>query len=541
MTPIMQPIAPPGVGEAAAPVGVENPVVQGGISPQPVETPSVHDMFEVAGSTGDPVSMYSLANKVKGTPYEVVVKQAATTMNKNLKEFENDIRPVVEKGGVSTPEGRIAASKTWETIADKPQKMRAFVEMLMGNPNWRTFVTGGTVKTDVVYDKQGNMLERQTNELGQIVGVKDSASGQAIDRGQLAERGGLVPSLDHALGYMKEKEQQKFNTEALNKSEAATNAYAAKAPVIKEQAAQVRQMLKNLYGSDITDEQRKQIASFSNRSIGYAENIAKGLNALSQKIDNKNVSLSVQDTKALATAMEANGWKFGADGSVVNNKGEAVSKNDLTQAQNTLSNSQNFERQFSQSKKDFIESAVMRDLPAKEKELLGMILDKQFMIEKANMELGAQHGPMPFLMNPKAYELGDQFTRGEASSLIQEFNADAIQMFNAWRQQQLAQMPKGYTPRPGQLEAAFANTPQFKQLKREYAAQTEQLVKRPTAERAATEGTQQTWAESVGVTPQREEPKAEQPKKPAPPKARSIKKEPRTITLKSGKTVTIED
>lgn len=483
MADLLTPMAPPETGAAIAPPDINNPVALGsGLSfPQPVD---LHSQYEDAIQSGSPAEMYSLTSRAKGTPYESVIKNSAQVMNKNLGEFERDVAPVAKAGGIETPEGRIAASKTYETIADKPQKMRAFVEMLMGNPNWRTFVTGGTVKTEIAYDSQGNQLEKQTNEIGQLVSVIDSATGKPIDRQQLAARGGLVPSLDSALGYQQKKEVAKYDAEAFNKSNAATNDYTARADMLKSKYAEIRQNLQNLYGSDLTDDQRNQIALFSNRTAGYSQSISKGLNALEQKIDNKNVNLSASDQKSLGSTLEALGMRVGADGSIRNAKGEAVTKTDLNQAQSTLLNGSQFERNFSQSKADFINSQVFKDLGAGEKQLLSRTLDLQQEVEKANMELVGKHGTLPFIINPKSYELGDQFAKGEVTALIGEFNADATKMFKDWRDQKLeAYKRSGTVPKPGELEARFVDSPEYKALKAATAEKNKEIMRRPTSER----------------------------------------------------------
>ena len=219
------PVAPPDISNSA-PVG-------GAISPVTTKTFDVASMYEDASSNGDPVSMWSLTSRVKGTEFEPVVKRSAEIMQRNLDEFQKEIKPVMDKGGPGTPEGRIATAKTIDYMADKPQKMRAFVEMLIGNPNWRLFVTGGTEKTEIKYDMQGNPIEKTTNELGKTVRAVDANTGQLLTRDEIAARGNFVPSLQEAIGYQQKKATSEFNTQAFNKANAATADYAAKAPELK--------------------------------------------------------------------------------------------------------------------------------------------------------------------------------------------------------------------------------------------------------------------------------------------------------------------
>ena len=516
------PVAPPDlknpapVGDAIAPPDVRNPAPVGE-APAPIETPKMdlHSMYEDAASNGDPVSMYSLTSKVKGTPYEAPVKRSAEIMQRNLADFEKDVKPVMQAGGTATPEGRIAASKAFETIADKPQKMRAFVEMLMGNPKWRTFVTGGTPTTSVGYDKNGRQLEKTVNELGQTISVVDAETGQPIDRKQLADRGGFLTSLDNALGFQQQKEISSFNAKAFNASNAAVADFTAKAPVQKELYGEMRQRLQNLIGADLTPEQRQAIGAFTNRSMGYSQTVSQGLNALRQKIDNKNVSLSRQEQTALNTVLEKGGLQIGPSGNVTKRNGENVTKTDLDQLQDSLTNGSQFEKNFSQSKEDFIRSEVFKNLGEAEMKNLGRIVDLQGLIERNNLDLTTKHGNLPFLINPKSYQLGDEFSRGEALALIGEFNQDAVDAFGKWRSRQLETFKRnGQVPNAGELEAAFAATPEFQKLKQDYADKNREILRRPSAPREKQETGAPKWDVDIGGKP------AEQPKGV---KSRSVK------------------
>lgn len=486
------PVAPPDMNNAA-PVG-------GAIAPVKSETFDVASMYEDAASNGDPVSMYSLTSRVKGTEFEPVVKRSAEIMQRNLDEFQKEIKPVMDKGGPGTPEGRIATAKTVEYMADKPQKMRAFVEMLVGNPNWRLFVTGGTEKVEIKYDMQGNPIEKTTNELGKTVKAVDANTGQPLTREEVAARGGFVPSLQEAIGYQQKKATSAFNTEAFNKANVATADYSAKAPELKELYSEMRQRLQNLTGAELNEDQRKAIGAFTSRSLGFSQTVSEGLNALRQKVDNKNVSLSEAQQKSLNAVLDQLGFRVGADGSVTNRSGEAVTKNELEQAQKSLTNGTQFDRNFTQSKDDFIRNKVFEGLGEAEMKNLGRVLDLQQMVEKTQLELSSKHGTLPFLINPKTYQIGDEFARGEALALIGEFNQDATQAFADWRKQQLTRYKdKSQIPSAGELESAFARTQAFKDLRQQFAQKNREILRRPAQSRPSTGETPADFGLSLGI------------------------------------------
>ena len=503
MAETMYPVAPVEAQTGAvAPPNMSNPQPVGGaVSPVTAKTFDVASMYEDAASRGDPVSMYSLTSRVKGTDLEPVVKRSADLMQRNLDDFQKDIKPVMDKGGPGTPEGRIATAKTIDYMADKPQKMRAFVELLLGNPDWRKFVTGGTETKKIVYDNQsGSPIEKTINQLGTVIKAVDHNTGLPLTRAEVAARGGVVNSLEEAIGYQQNRDIAKFNTEAFNKANQATADYVAKAPELKLLYSELGQRLKNLGEVELTEAQRQAIGTFTNRSLGFSQTVSDGINALRQKVDNKNVFLSEAQQKAMSGVIDRAGLRVGADGSIVNKSGEAVTKNELDQIQKSLTNGTQFDRNFTQSKEDFIRSEVFKGLGAGDMKNIGRILDVQQMVEKAQLELSSKHGNLPFLVNPKSYQLGDEFVRGEALALIGEFNQDATQAFANWRKAQLARYPdKSQVPTAGELESAFARTDAFRDLRQQFADRNREILRRPVRSRPETGQTSADYGVSLGI------------------------------------------
>jgi hypothetical protein len=272
----------------------------------------------------------------------------------------------------------------------------------------------------------------------------------------------------------------------------------------------MRQRLQNLAGADLSAEQRKAIGAFTNRTLGYSQTVSEGLNALRQKVDNKNVSLSQAQQTAFGAVLDQLGLMVRADGTVTKKSGEAVTKSDLDQAQNTLTSGTQFDRNFTQSKDDFIRSEVFKGLSEAEMKNIGRILDLQQTAEKTQLELSAKHGTLPFLINPKTYQLGDEFARGEASALIGEFNQQATQAFADWRKTQLAKFKdKSQVPTAGELESAFARTEAFRDLRQQFADKNREILRRPAQSRPSTSETPADFGIGLGIGgAPKEEPKS---------------------------------
>lgn len=507
MATALSPIVPGGIVPftAVAPVEAVAPppiAPQATVQNAPADVlPDYNTLYERAVDAGDSKALMDLSKRVPDPERQEVIRNAAAGIDKRVQEIDSLAKPVAAVGGLQTPQGRLVAVETYKTIADEPQKGRAFLEWLMGNKDWRKFVTGGTPKTEIGYDTNGKQLERTFNELGQTISVRDAETGQLLDRKQVAERGGFLPSLENALGFQQQKKIADFNAEAFNKSNAAVKDWSAKAPELKELYGEMRQRLQGLIGAGLTEKQRREIGLFTTRTMGYSQTISDGLSALAQKLDDKTVTLSNAQQKALQTILNFIGAEVRADGSMVKKNGESVTKSDLKQAQSTLNNSDEFGRNFTQSKEDFIRNEVFRNLGEAEMKNLGRIVDLQEMIEKSQLELTSKHGTLPFLINPKSYQLSDEFSRGEALALIGEFNADATAMYRDWRDRQLQVYKRaGTIPTGGELEAAFIRTPEYRQLRQEYAERNRQILSRPEPLRQEMTTTPaQQWSIDVGL------------------------------------------
>ena len=110
-------------------------------------------------------------------------------------------------------------------------------------------------------------------------------------------------------------------------------------------------------------------------------------------------------------------------------------------------------------------------------------------LEKSQMEIASKNGTLPFLINPKSYAVGDEFSRGEVTALIGEFNADATTAYAAWRDQKLEAYRRTKTvPRPGELERLFASSSEYLKLKADYAIQNKQIMNRTPVARTFTGG-----------------------------------------------------
>lgn len=489
------------LNDAVAPPNLQPivPMQNSAVAPIPTVVtpePDIHDSYIKAVDSGDPAEMARIAQAAKGTPVEPLAETAVKIMGANDTRLSQITAPVIKVGGINTPEGRIAASKVFEDQADKPQWLRAIGEKLMGNPDARLFITGGTPKTVITYDDQGRQLEEVRNELGKRLSVKDVGTGQLLSPEEYQARGGGINDREQALGRIAQKSMQAFNVEAANKANVQAMDYGAAAPAIKDLAGDNTNLHKKLMQSNLDPQLKAQIASFTSRQLGDAQSVNNGFNALDQYTRSRGVGMDNQQKAAAKAAAEALGLTIGSDGSITDSKNVKVDKSRLDQLQQSYSSNRNFEQNFTQTKQDAINSGLYKQLSFEQQKAFDQILLNNKRLEQKTSELISKHGTPSFLINPASPGPFDAFSLGAGQNVLSQFNAAAMEEYAGWRKQQLEAMKAhGQIPQAGELENAFIRTKKYQDLMRTFEGEAwgikkeiESYVKAPPLNQSAVGG-----------------------------------------------------
>jgi hypothetical protein len=332
----------------------------------------------------------------------------------------------------------------------------------------------------------GQQIEEWRDQLGRLRNVVDSVTRQPVSKDEYAKIGVGMVDMTQTLGYKTQDELRKFNVEALNKSNAAANAYEAASNEKRILYANQEKWLQSLAGSGLSNDSLQYLSGLSSRQIGFTQNLAEGQNAFDQFTRNKGENVGESVTKA-AKAHLANLSKFmkvplslGADGSVKDDKGHTYSTGELNNLQNTFSKNVNYEQNFSQAKAEAEKSAVYRGLTKEQKDIFDSVLENSRKIAAKESELISEHKTLPFLVNPSAFQTTDQFKRGEIQGIAGQFNAEASKLYADWRKVQLQNFQKyGQVPTAGELEANFIKQPEYQKLKEDYQLQEAAVRRRP--------------------------------------------------------------
>lgn len=473
-----EPLAPTQPQAVAVPPPGAAPILPTNAPPAPV---TLDEEYSQAAQTRDPAKMMQFANKVKDTPLHNVAINAYAVMDKNAKEFDALISPVQKAGGPVTPQGRVAAADTWKTVKDNPKYFEGFVQYLMGNvAGARQMITGGVVKPVITYDDFGNQLEEHKNELGERVKVLDVGAQRELTPAEYAQRRGGITMLGDTLSRRTQEENRKFNVEDLNKRNIAANDWASAAPELSMLSTEKRNMLEKLNGFGLNNKDLEELYSYTTRQVGNTQSISKGFNSLNQFAQTKGVGVSESQAKEAKTAAGVLGLRVTADGKLVNDKNENVSKSDLDNLQKSYLAKNDFEQNFTQARAEALKSAVYKNLSQDQKLLFDAILENDKKIERKQAELIAKHGTLPFLVSPAAMEVPDQFARAEVQAILGQYNAEISDKFARWRKEQVAEFEKrGQVPSAGELEAQFVKTDLFKNTRKAYHDEAMKVRTRP--------------------------------------------------------------
>lgn len=503
---LMNPVAPPSQTDAA-PAVVQPEVV----AEQPKQE-TIADKYELAVQSRNPLAMMQVAQASIGTPIADVAIDAAKNMHKSNQVFDSLVKPIEDAGGINTPEGRVKMADTWKTVKDHPKWGTALVEHLLGNPNARLQVTGGTVTTKITYADNGDQLEEHVNELGQREKVINVTTQRELSPAEYSRIGGGRTSLENTLARKAQLENQKQNLDEFNKNQKATGAWAAASPELNSLYEQKQGMLRQLAGSGLNDKQLEELSSFTTRNIGSAQSMSKGFSDLDQFVNSRGTNVEESVKKGAQAAASRLGLRIGADGSVTNEKGEKVDRSALLQLQKNFSENNSSEQNFTQTQEQLAKNMVYKNLSLKEKQIFDSILEIDRRIEGKTSKLASEYGQPSFLVAPTAMGVADQFARAEVQAIQGRFNSAAIQEYESWKAQQLKNYPAGQVPSPNELEKAFTRTSIYRDLKDKYMQESMETRKRV-----------------IEAFPESNQPSAVAPKQPA------IKREePRNSPTKEG-------
>ncbi len=494
LTPLPPPtaIASSPVAPVVAPVQNAQPIAP--VSPVPVTdaivTANPKDQVDSAIANKDPVALDSFSRRYANTPEG----QAAAELAKRVKEGQSEFQRIMKDVNPNTPEGRLAALKSYKTSRDEPRYGDALMMYIAGDKiGAMQTITGGKIETKIEYlPSTGRMVEKKINALGEPVSVRDLESDIIIPMQEYAKLGGSVSALENTLYWKSRQEEQKFNTEQNNIANKAYNAIdtaaRSKAPLVERYTNIMEELMKT---PDLTPDDRQKIAGFTSGTISDSKSIQDGRDFIDSATRTKGNSLSAEDRKALGLgagpvsedqlkkALSAN-----ANIQLSDKAGNTFSSNTLLQLMDRSNVGRQLEKSYQQTQENLLEATKIGlfknkpELFTKLQEALN--LSKQ--IQTINATIAADHGNPLFTVPTTAAAMRDPNQRVLAQAIQEQFNVDVAQEFNAWRNKQMDQaksIRSDYVPEPGELENAFTKTAWYKNKQKETSQKIVDVISRP--------------------------------------------------------------
>lgn len=467
-----------------------------GVSPTPVfdsvKTITPQQRIEDAVTNKDDVQLWSFARDYKNTPEG----EASARLAKQISDGKAEATKLLAGIDANTPEGRLKALQTYKTVKDNPQYGDALMMYIGGDKKSAVdMIMGGRIEEKTEYlPTSGRAVVKRVNALGETISVTDMETGQIIPKSEYAKLGGSVSALENTLYWDSRKKMQQFNTDELNKANAAHNEINAKAqaksPLVDEYMNIMTQFVNN---PDIKKEDRAAIAGMASSQISYAQSVSQSRQILDQFGRTSADKLSTDQRKAFEAGLagpvgEAAGTgplRIGVNGQISDSAGNNYSVQQLKNLMDTSSVGKQLDRSFAQQQKNLEEQVTIGRLTNEQYIKLKRALDLNNQIQKMNLETEAKHGNPSFTIPTTGAQMMDQAHRPLAQALQEKFNIEVTQAFGKWKEDQLRKarsVDRSFVPEPGELEAVFTKTDFYKGKQKEYSKKMVDVVNTPYIE-----------------------------------------------------------
>lgn len=507
---------------AVAPVPTVAPAVDP-VSAQPVESVNEPEIKreDQAIANRDVDGLIQIAKDNIGTPASDVAMRAAKTIEENSLKLTNLAAPIDKKGGVATPEGRLAFAEQFQTIADHPQWGNALIAYVMGDKKSAFLqVTGGNIKSQITYDNAGNQILERVNELGEPVSYTDRKTGKAISAAEYAQRVGGISAWENTLKGKSENEMRKQSQEALVKDEESANNWFQLTQNHKQFHAENYDTLNKLK-SDIPANLYNKIIGSVSQSLGQANASSNGKSVLNSLQDaaSKGESVTVDNRISAATGVPV--------GVVLRFKGEhgtsegntySVNLNKLKQQTDTENISKEATQSASQTMASLAEAERLGQVSSVDAAKLRRVIENSQNMGREVAIATEKYGKPSFISLPTAASFVDKQAQVMAQSLQGMQNADQMDQYIKYRRDALEGHRQANTvPMPGEIGANYVKQDTSKAIRGFYSGEIEKVMNREYEAKkgsASAAGQQQAGG---AVAPTKASTSAAKPNTPAAP------------------------
>ena len=394
--------------------------------------------------------------------------------------------PVEKAGGVNTPEGRIAAQKTFETVKDHPQYGTALVRWIMGDKiGASNMLTGGDNTNSVVWDAEGNPYTKTTNALGQIVGIVDDKN-QPLSMQDVKDRKISYGSYQDTIAGKNKAASQDLYVKKFAEATQADNAWSQFTASSAQKAQRIQDNIAPIY--EIDKKLFNDVTGIITQSIGNGASSSAGTSILKNWQKGEGVRAGEQISKEAQSGLSLAGmWKFDGKGGIINDKNETKTFAELEQNQSTTNLAKENSNNIQQTQKSILEKEALGQLSHENAAKLLDALKSSQEIMNEQADVLKNHGRPAFVSLPSGFGIEDKVSQWEAQTHQIQYSKEVMEAFQDWKKNAMVQYNKtGMYPAPQELEAEFIKSGEYKRLQNEYSAKIQGALNKsrgqPTAE-----------------------------------------------------------
>ena len=486
--------------------------------------PPASSLWQDYQAAGNPNELKALLPRAAGTTLEPEIQRSVSVVSSGSQPIQTVIDSATAKGGLDTPEGRLALADGAKTaIADQQKKnrdsykqyqpevniLKGIAAGMMGVKNWQNLATQGVIRPEKEFDKDGKgAIVNYASNSGAPIDATDAETGQVMSMAEYEARGfGKYKAITETLPYKQQVIQTEENVKNFVKEAGASNVGATIFPVIAENSKTIYDGFSNLRKFGLTDNEINQLQKKSTMT----ETVSSAISSASQEFRQAN------DMTSIRTAIDKIN-KVGADAGIpkivgingtnsfTDSNGTTINKQDLIQRMTDLNTRSGRESQYTKNRELIVKDAVYQKLEGLgAKAEFDKILNLMQSNELLKADYRTKYGEPPVFAPSLPYQLGQPMKVGMANAIIDQANAKIAVAYQEFFD---SQAKSGPAPSPGQISAAFIRKGIPQPIAAEYKKQLDAIQASPDVE---------IEAKVVAV------PKVDEPAKPAnTPKSRSI-------------------
>jgi len=445
---------------------------------RPADQPAPEDVaaYNDAANNRDAKGLLSIAAKNPDSEIGKTALDAGTVVANGDKTMSTIVAPIVKAGDVNTPEGRIAAQKTFETVKDHPQYGTALVRWLLGDKQGASnMLTGGDPTSTVVWDAEGNPYTKTINALGQIISVTDKNNNQ-LGMQDVADRKISYGNYADTIAAKNKVQSQDLYTKAFAKDTEAANAWSQFSASANDKAQRIKENLSNI--KDIPSDIFNDVTGIVTQSVGNGASSSAGTSILKNWQKGEGVRTGESVSKEAQSSLGLSGlWKFDGKGGIVNDKGETKSFAQLEQNQSTANSAKENSNNIQQARESILKRQSLGQLTDVNAAKLLDALKSSQEIMNEQADVLAKHGRPAFTSLPSGFNIEDKVSQWEAQTHQIEYNKRVMDEFQNFKTKAMEQYAKtGMYPAPQELEAQFIKTPEYRALQDIYSEKIQKTL-----------------------------------------------------------------